>query len=204
MQGAWASTAPTEPFEKGKKPMSNKLLKHAGIAVMLCSALAGSVMAQTDPWIANEISRQNQRNLEADNKIRAQRARERQLQIEIAELRRTPFYQAIAYDLKTERITWGGYYSEKRAIETAMSRCGTSNCHLVTTFNNTCAGIANPDSGIKSSADLFVAFDNDERQAIVKSVRACEAQYGHNKCSYWIVKPKAFCTGYDYSIYGQK
>ena len=184
--------------------MSNKLLKHAGIAVMLCSALAGSVMAQTDPWIANEISRQNQRNLEADNKIRAQRARERQLQIEIAELRRTPFYQAIAYDLKTERITWGGYYSEKRAIETAMSRCGTSNCHLVTTFNNTCAGIANPDSGIKSSADLFVAFDNDERQAIVKSVRACEAQYGHNKCSYWIVKPKAFCTGYDYSIYGQK
>ena len=85
-----------------------------------------------------------------------------------------------------------------------MSRCGTSNCHLVTTFNNTCAGIANPDSGIKSSADLFVAFDNDERQAIVKSVRACEAQYGHNKFSYWIVKPKAFCTGYDYSIYGQK
>ena len=184
--------------------MSKKLLKHAGMAVMLCSALAGSVMAQTDPWIANEISRQNQRNLEADNKIRAQRARERQLQREIAELRRTPFYQAIAYDLKTERITWGGYYSEKRAIETAMSRCGTSNCHLVTTFNNTCAGIANPDSGIKSSADLFVAFDNDERQAIVKSVRACEAQYGHNKCSYWIVKPKAFCTGYDYSIYGQK
>ena len=35
-------------------------------------------------------------------------ARERQIQKEIAELRRTPFYQAIAYDLKTERITWGG------------------------------------------------------------------------------------------------
>ena len=88
--------------------MSNKLLKHAGIAVMLCSALAGSVMAQTDPWIANEISRQNQRNLEADNRIRAQIVRERQLQREIAELRRTPFYMAVAYDLKTERITWGG------------------------------------------------------------------------------------------------
>ena len=88
--------------------MSNKLLKHAGIAVMLCSALAGSVMAQTDPWIANEISRQNQRNLEADNKIRAQRARERQLQREIAELRRTPFYMAIAYDFIDNRVIWGG------------------------------------------------------------------------------------------------
>ena len=88
--------------------MSNKLLKHAGIAVMLCSALAGSVMAQTDPWIANEISRQNQRNLEADNRIRAQRAREGQLQREIAELRRTPFYYALAYDFVNKRVLGGG------------------------------------------------------------------------------------------------
>ena len=71
--------------------MSKKFLRHAGIAVMLCSALAGSVMAQTDPWIANEISRQNQRNLEADNKIRAQRAAEPQIKKEIAQLRKTPF-----------------------------------------------------------------------------------------------------------------
>ena len=65
-------------------------------------------MAQTDPWIANEISRQNQRNLEADNRIRAQRAREGQLQREIAELRRTPFYQAIGYDFSTRQAMWGG------------------------------------------------------------------------------------------------
>ena len=116
MQGAWASTAPTEPFEKGKKPMSNKLLKHAGIAVMLCSALAGSVMAQTDPWIANEISRQNQRNLEADNKIRAQRARERQLQREIAELRRTPFYYAVAYDFVNKRVLGGWGITPKKGL----------------------------------------------------------------------------------------
>ena len=93
--------------------MSKKLLKHAGMAVMLCSALAGSVMAQTDPWIANEISRQNQRNLEADNKIRAQRARERQLQREIAELRRTPFYQAIAYDFANNLLLGGGITPRK-------------------------------------------------------------------------------------------
>ena len=187
--------------------MSNKLLKHAGMAVMLCSALAGSVMAQTDPWIANEISRQNQRNLEADNKIRAQRARERQLQREIAELRRTPFYYAVAYDFVNKRVLGGGgYYSEKRAIEEALKPCKSSNCQVVTTFANTCAMVARPDTGIKTANDWFVGFDNDPQQAIVKSVRACEAKHGYDKCSFWggLTKSGAFCSGYDYSIYGQK
>ena len=189
--------------------MKKHSIFNRAVLLGLCSALTsfGAWGQNINPWLAEGLNnqiQQNQQNAKAAEEAHKARNLQRQLQQEIAELRRTPFYQAIAYDLKTERITWGGYYSEKRAIETAMSRCGTSNCHLVTTFNNTCAGIANPDSGIKSSADLFVAFDNDERQAIVKSVRACEAQYGHNKCSYWIVKPKAFCTGYDYSIYGQK
>ena len=187
--------------------MSKKLLKHAGMAVMLCSALAGSVMAQTDPWIANEISRQNQRNLEADNKIRAQRARERQLQREIAELRRTPFYYALAYDFVNKRVLGGGYYSEKRAVETALSGCKSSNCQIVASFANTCGMIAYPDGGPKSPSDVFVGLDQDGYQAIVKSVRACEAKHGYNKCSYSDIKTKtgeALCTGYDYSIYGQK
>ena len=187
--------------------MSKKFLKHAGIAVMLCSALAGSVMAQTDPWIANEISRQNQRNLEADNKIRAQRARERQLQREIAELRRTPFYQAIAYDFEAKLAMWGGggYYSEKRAAEETLKRCRSSNCQIVASFANTCAMIAFPDGGPKSPSDIFVGLDKDGYQAIVKSVRACEAKYGYDKCSYSSMKTitgKALCSGYDYSIYG--
>lgn len=189
--------------------MSNKLLKHAGIAVMLCSALAGSVMAQTDPWIANEISRQNQRNLEADNRIRAQRAREGQLQREIAELRRTPFYQAIGYDFSTRQAMWGGggYSSEKRAVEETLKLCPSSNCQIVASFANTCAMIAFPDGGPKSPSDVFVGLDKDGYQAIVKSVRACEAKHGYNKCSYSDIKTKtgeALCTGYDYSIYGQK
>ena len=184
--------------------MSNKLLKHAGIAVMLCSALAGSVMAQTDPWIANEISRQNQRNLEADNKIRAQRARERQLQREIAELRRTPFYMAIAYDFTNKLILrGGGYYTEKRAIEGAMEQCKSSNCQIVATFANTCAVVVEPDKRAKSLEDIFVAFDNDDKKAAPKAMQACEAKHGHNKCSYWNIK-KPFCTGYDYSLYGHR
>ena len=189
--------------------MSNKLLKHAGIAVMLCSALAGSVMAQTDPWIANEISRQNQRNLEADNRIRAQRAREGQLQREIAELRRTPFYQAIGYDFSTRQAMWGGggYSSEKRAVEETLKLCPSSNCQIVASFANTCGMIAYPDGGPKSPSDVFVGLDKDGYQAIVNSVRACEAKHGYDKCSYSSVRTKtgkAFCAGYDYSIYGQE
>ena len=187
--------------------MSNKLLKHAGIAVMLCSALAGSVMAQTDPWIANEISRQNQRNLEADNKIRAQRARERQLQREIAELRRTPFYYALAYDFVNKRVLGGGYYSEKRAVETALSGCKSSNCQIVASFANTCAMIAFPKGGGRSPSEIFVGLDNDPQQAIMKSGLACEAKFGYDKCSISTMKTKtgnALCSGYDYSIYGQK
>ena len=187
--------------------MSKKFLKHAGIAVMLCSALAGSVMAQTDPWIANEISRQNQRNLEADNRIRAQRAREGQLQREIAELRRTPFYMAIAYDFTNKLVLrGGGYYSEKRAIEEALDQCKSSNCQIVTTFANTCAMVARPEAGSQTANNWFVAFDNDPQQAIVKSVRACEAKHGNDKCYFWggLTKTGAFCSGYDYSLYGHR
>ena len=82
-------------------------------------------MAQTDPWIANEISRQNQRNLEADNRIRAQRAREGQQQREIAELRRTPFYQAIAYDFENKRVMWGGGFILKKRL--LMRLCDIAN-----------------------------------------------------------------------------
>ena len=64
--------------------------------------------------------------------------------------------------------------------------------------------VAKPDSGVGSVKDFFVAFDKDEKQAIEKSLSACEAKHGYDKCSYWIVPKKSFCTGYDYSIYGQK
>ena len=75
---------------------------------------------------------------------------------------------------------------------------------MVATFANTCAMIAYPDGGAKSPSDLFVGLDNDGYQAIVKSVRSCEAKHGYDKCSYSDVKTKtgnAFCTGYEYGIY---
>ena len=138
---------------------------------------------------------------------RAWEARERKIQKEIAELRKTPFYMAIAYDFTNKLVLrGGGYYSEKRAIEETLNQCKSSNCQIVTTFANTCAMVARPDTGIKTANDWFVGFDNDPQQAIVKSVRACEAKHGYDKCSFWggLTKSGAFCSGYDYSIYGQK
>lgn len=163
-------------------------------------------MAQTDPWIANEISRQNQRNLEADNRIRAQIARERQLQREIAELRKTPFYMAIAYDFNMKHVMWGGYYSEQKAVEKALERCKSSNCHVFSTFANACGVVTRPDKGARTAEDLFVGVDPDDRKAATKAMQACEAKHGHNNCSYLNPQTKtgmAFCSGYDYSIYGQ-
>ena len=142
-----------------------------------------------------------------ENAAAQQRAREGQLQQEIAELRRTPFYMAIAYDFTNKLILrGGGYYTEKRAVEETLEQCKASNCQVVTTFANTCAMVARPDTGIKTANDWFVGFDNDPQQAIVKSVRACEAKHGYDKCSFWggLTKSGAFCSGYDYSIYGQK
>ncbi|QNT58820.1 hypothetical protein AABM17_53 [Neisseria musculi] len=66
--------------------------------------------------------------------------------------------------------------------------------------------IAYADGGPKSPSDIFVGLDQDGYQAIVKSVRACETKHGYNKCSYADIKTKTedtFCTGYDYSVYGQ-
>ena len=54
--------------------------------------------------------------------VRAWHERERKVQAEIAQLRRTPFYQAIGYDFSTKQTMWGGggYYSEKRAAEETL------------------------------------------------------------------------------------
>ena len=92
-------------------------------------------------------------------------------------------------------------------LEQALKKCRSSNCHLVATFANACGVIVTPDSGMRTVEDFFVGVDPDDRKAAAKSIQACEAKHGHNKCSYWGVKTKhgtAFCTGYDYSVYEQK
>ena len=138
---------------------------------------------------------------------RAWEARERKIQKEIAELRRTPFYYAVAYDFVNNRVLGGGgFYSEKRAIETALGGCKSSNCQIVATFANACGVVVEPDKGARTVEDFFVGIDPDDRKAAAKAIQACEAKHGNNQCSYWNVKTKtgmAFCSGYDYSIYGQ-
>ena len=101
----------------------------------------------------------------------------------------------------------GGYSSEKRAVEETLKLCPSSNCQIVASFANTCAMIAFPKGGGRSPSEIFVGLDNDPQQAIMKSGLACEAKFGYDKCSISTMKTKtgnALCSGYDYSIYGQK
>ena len=93
--------------------MSKNFFKRAAMAVVLCCGMAGIVRAQPmnpqlEGYINSEIRRRNQENQGSGYNTRAQIARERQLQREIAELRRTPFYQAIVYDFENKRVMWGG------------------------------------------------------------------------------------------------
>ena len=115
---------------------------------------------------------------------------------------------ALAFDFVENSAIWGGgYYSEKRAIEKALERCKSSNCHVFATFSNACGVVTEPDRGARTVKDFFVGIDPDDRKAAAKAIQACEATHGHNKCSYWGIKTKhgtAFCTGYDYSVYEKK
>ena len=188
--------------------MKKHSIFNRAVLLGLCSALTslGAWGQNINPWLADGLNKQIQQNQQHENAAaqrRAWEARERKIQKEIAELRKTPFYMAIAYDFANAQSMWGGgYYSEKRAIEEALKQCKSSSCQVVTTFSNTCAVVVEPDKRAKSLEDLFVAFDNDDKKAAPKAMQACEAKHGHNKCSYWQIK-KPFCSGYDYSIYGQ-
>jgi len=53
-------------------------------------------------------NRQSRNQGPSDAEIRAWHARERKIQAEIAQLRATPFYQAIAYDFANNLLLGGG------------------------------------------------------------------------------------------------
>ncbi|MFC0036216.1 DUF4189 domain-containing protein [Cardiobacterium valvarum] len=192
----------------------------AGVLAALLLGSAGLAWADGfDPWLADGLNKQIQQNREAQQQptysgptaaeIRAWEQREAEVQAEIAELHRTPFYMAVAYDIPNRRVVAaGGYRTEARAVEETMRQCGRGrSCHLVATFANTCAMFAYPDGGPNGPSDFFVGKDHNGQQAIVQAVRACEAVHGHNQCSYADVQTTrtgdTFCTGYDYSVYGQ-
>lgn len=139
--------------------------------------------------------------------IRAWEQREAEVQAEIAQLRRTPYYGVVAFDFSASKLLWvAGFKSEQVARQRAMSRCSTSNCRVVAVFNNTCAVLTTPDNGVKAPSDLFFGYDTDDKRAAEKSMQQCERVNGRGNCGYSSVATKhgtAFCTGYDYSVYGQ-
>ena len=194
--------------------MKKHSIFNRAVLLGLCSALTslGAWGQNINPWLAEGLNnqiQQNQQNAKAAEEAHKARNLQRQLQQEIAELRRTPFYQAIGYDFSTRQAMWGGggYSSEKRAVEETLKLCPSSNCQIVASFANTCAMIAFPKGGGRSPSEIFVGLDNDPQQAIMKSGLACEAKFGYDKCSISTMKTKtgnALCSGYDYSIYGQK
>ena len=140
--------------------------------------------------------------------IRAWEQREAKVQAEIAELRRTPFYGALALDLSSNSLGWsGGYYSEQRAREEALKNCLSSNCKVVRVFSNACGVLVLPARGARSESDVFVGIDKNDRQAAAKARQACESREGAGNCRFSAVETRhgtEFCTGYDYSSYNQR
>ncbi|OAM34068.1 hypothetical protein A7Q01_04890 [Eikenella sp. NML96-A-049] len=192
----------------------------AGALAALLLGGAGLAWADGfDPWLADGLNKQIQQNREAQQQptyhgptaaeIRAWEQREAEVQAEIAELRRTPFWMAIINDFGVDGISWaGGHYNRQRAIDEAMKHCQTDKCQVLTTFSNTCAVMTFP-SGIRrsSAGDFFFGYDRDHNRAAEKSIRACEARHGKGNCLYSSAETKhgtAFCTGYDYSNYNQR
>lgn len=201
--------------------MKQTTVMNTAVGALAALLLGSTTLAWADgfdPWLADRLNSQIQQNRGAQQQpinrgptaaeVDAWNRRERQVQSRIAEYRRTPFYMAVAYDIPNKRVVAaGGYRSEARAVEETMRRCGRGrSCHLVATFANTCAMFAYPDGGPNKPSDFFVGKDRNGQQAIVRAVRACEAVHGYNQCSYADVQTRTgdtFCTGYDYSVYGQ-
>ncbi|OAM28928.1 DUF4189 domain-containing protein [Eikenella sp. NML01-A-086] len=191
----------------------------AGVLAAVLLGGAGLAWADGfDPWLADGLNKQIQQNREAQQQptysgptaaeIRAWEQREAKVQAEIAELRRTPFYGALALDLSSNSLGWsGGYYSEQRAREEALKNCLSSNCKVVRVFSNTCGVLVLPARGARSESDVFVGIDKNDRQAAAKARQACESREGAGNCRFSAVETRhgtAFCTGYDYSSYNQR
>lgn len=115
---------------------------------------------------------------------------------------------AIVNDFANNKMAWaGGYSTEQRAVELAMENC--LNCKVLATFANACAVVVGATSRPQSEKDMFVGIDKDDKVAAAKAWKACQAVHGdrEDRCFYSTLKTKngtAFCTGYDYSVYGQK
>ena len=194
----------------------------AGVLAAVLLGGAGLAWADGfDPWLADGLNKQIQQNREAQQQptyhgptaaeIRAWEQREAEVQAEIAELRRTPFWMALAWNSDKNTIAWpGGFRSEQRAIERAKQICSSPNCHVFATFNNTCAHFVSAVAEPRSVQDFFVAYDRDGNRAVRKAVQACEAVHGkrEDRCFSSLLRTPhgegIFCVGYDYNLYNQR
>ena len=194
-----------------------KIRKFTAAAVLLWAGLAWA--QNIDPWLADGLNKQIQENRQNSGgggsrgpsaaEIRAWHEREAQIQAEIAQERATPYWMAIAFDFANKKILpRGGFYTQQRATEEALKQCESANCQVVAIFNNACAVLTYSETmSVHSPQDLFFGVHVDDRQAAVLSILKCEAVHGKNRCLYSNAPTKngtAFCTGYDYSIYGHK
>lgn len=193
----------------------------AGVLAAVLLGSAGLAWADGfDPWLADGLNKQIQQNREAQQQptyhgptaaeIRAWEQREAEVQAEIAELRRTPFYMAIANDFGSNQMMWaGGFSTERRAVEEALKQCRTANCRVIKTLSNACAVVVGATNHPRSNADFFIGVNQNDRVAARQAMQACETVHGkdrQDRCFYSTVRTKngtAFCAGYDYGVYGQ-
>ena len=198
-----------------------KKMTFVGIALF---GFAGMVVAQPmnpqmEGYINEEVLRRRNGGAAPQNtgpsaaEVRAWHARERKIQAEIAQLRATPYWMALAWNFDKDAIIWpGGFSSEQRAIERAKQICSSPNCHVFATFNNTCAVLVKATDNPRSTKDLFIGINKDDVIAAEQAMRSCQAVHGdrEDRCFYTGAKTgkglngTAFCVGYDYSLYNQK
>ena len=194
-----------------------KWAKYAMLAIWFAGGMAWAqpMSPQMEGYINEEVlprrngaaTRQNTGPSAAE--VRAWEERERQIQTRIAKHKATPWHMAIAYDFSKNKILGGGGYStQQRAVEVATKSCKAgSNCKVALVFSNACAVLTFPDGPIRSLNDLFFGIHPDHNQAAALSIKKCEAVHGKGNCWYSNAPTKhgtAFCTGYDYSVYGQQ
>ena len=196
-----------------------KIQKFTAAAVLLWAGLAWA--QNIDPWLADGLNKQIQENRQNSGgggsrgpsaaEIRAWHEREAQIQAEIAQERATPYWMAIVNDFGNNKMAWaGGYSTKQRAVEQALENCSSSGCKVIAIFSNACAVVVGATSNPQSEKDFFIGIDKNADVAAAKAMQSCEAMHGKNnpnRCYYSAHRTKngtAFCTGYDYSIYGQE
>lgn len=194
------------------------LMRSAALAALLAGGMAAAQpMTQEmqqgmyDAQVRKQRARQQQQSGPTAAEIRAWEAREAEIQARIARHRATPYWMAIAWNFDNNGVTFpGGFSSKERAVERATTQCTSAgNCRVVATFANACAVIVVAVPKPSTVQEIFVGIDKDDKTAAAKAWQSCQSVYGdrEDRCFYSTAPTAhgtAFCTGYDYSLYGHE